>query len=100
MTNKEALIAAVLVSVPDNTLEKALVDNNILGEEDYESDAKKDIEVCAIDVLRSALMLADITEGGYSIRYDRKAIQERIDSISEGLGLSTSAPTVQGVSPW
>lgn len=101
MTNKEALIAVCMVAVPDASVEKALIDNDLIGDDEYSIDAKEEIDLCAIDVLKGTLALADITEGGYSVRYDRKAIQARIDAIMTDLDIAVSTePTIDGASPW
>jgi carbamoylphosphate synthase large subunit len=101
MTNKEALIAVCMVVVPDLSVEKALIDNDIIGEDEYSVDVKEEIDLCAIDVLKGTLALADITEGGYSVRYDRKAIQARLDQLMAALDIAVSTePTIDGASPW
>lgn len=104
MTNKEALVAALQVSVDDNTLEKALLDNDITGSAVYDKTKAADIDLCAINVLQSILATADVSEGGYSVRYDRTAIQARLQYLARLRGvtdmLNNMNPSVKAVSPW
>ncbi len=78
MTNKEALIAVLRVSVPDNTLEKALADQEVTAAGTYAKANAKSIDLCAIDVLTGLLSEPDISEGGYSIKYERDAVQQHL----------------------
>lgn len=83
MTNKEALVAVLGgFEVPDDTLEKALLDVGIRGAQEYVSDNAEDIDVCAIDILQLLLSVPNVSEGGYSISYDRGAIKERLNFLS------------------
>lgn len=101
MTNKEALIAVLRVSVPDNSLEKAMIDNDVSGNEQYSKSAEKSIDLCAIDVLQGLLSEPDVSEGGYSINYDRDAVKERLAYLSEKNDLVDQLkPTVKARSLW
>lgn len=87
MTNKEALIAVVRVSVPDNSLEKAMIDNSVSATTDYTSTEAESIDKCAIAVLEGLLSDPDVSEGGYSINFDRKAVQDRISILKSKYGI-------------
>lgn len=101
MTNKEALLAVVQTSVPDNSVEKALVDAEIVAGEQYSPSQMKEIDLCAIELLRGLLSTPDISEGQYSIKLDRKAVQERLGYLEGKHGLSSSSqPRISGVSIW
>lgn len=82
MTNREALEAVLQVDVDRITVEKAMIDVGIDPEDTYGSSLKKKIDGCAVSILQGILSRPDITEGGYSVKYDRSAIQARIDSIN------------------
>jgi hypothetical protein len=82
MTKKEALIAALQISVEDATLEKALIDNDVIGSETYTKSNATTIDLCAIEVLQGILSIPDVTEGGYSVKYDRAAVQARLTYLS------------------
>jgi hypothetical protein len=101
MTKKEALIAVIRVNVPDNTIEKAMIDNDVTGSQTYSKSSEKEIDICAIAILKGLLSEPDVTEGGYSIRYDRAAVEKQIGYLSEKHGLTdTAAPTVTGRTVW
>jgi hypothetical protein len=94
MTNIAALQAVLMVSVPDNTLSKALLDAELTESDTYTSDNRLIVEACAVDILKSLLTTPNISEGGYSISFDRNAIQVRLGQ------LTGAKPTIKGVRPW
>lgn len=104
MTNKEALIAAVSFSVPDNMLEKALLDRTLTGASTYTSANAEKVDMCVIDLLQRVLSEPDVTEGGYSIRFDRKAVEARLLYLARKYDqtgiLNQLTPTVTGKSVW
>ena len=104
MTNKEALIAVLRVSVPDNTLEKALLDQGVTGASTYSAASAQIIDLCAIDVLVGLLSEPDVSEGGYSIRYDRKAVEQQVLFLAKKHNvtavLNQLKPTVTSRSVW
>jgi hypothetical protein len=101
MTNKEALVGVVRVSVPDHSLEKAMIDNDVTGGSTYVKLNEKSIDLCAIDVLQGLLSEPNVSEGGYSISYDRKAVLDRLNYLNQKHGLVDAAkPTVTSKSPW
>lgn len=99
MTKRDALLGVLQVSVPDIAIDKALVDNNIDGRDGYSSANAKSIDLVAIDILQGLLTAPDVTEGGYSIRYDRSAIQQRLSYLSQKHGIG-SGPTVRRANVW
>lgn len=78
MTNKEALLAVLRISVPDNSLEKALTDREVTGGSTYTKDNAKNIDLCAIDIFQGLLTEPDVSEGDYSIKFDRDAVKEHL----------------------
>jgi hypothetical protein len=99
VTNKEALIANVGFSVPDNMVEKAMIDNDVTGTTEYAKDAAESIDLCTIPILKRVLSEPDVSEGGYSIRFDRASVEKRLESLLEENDMSTG-PTVTGKSVW
>lgn len=96
MTNKEALIAVLMVEVPDNSAEKALIDEDIIGEDEYDSSMSEEIDFCAIELLKGLLSSADVSEGGYSTRLDRKAIETRLSFLFGKYGMeNTLKPSIR-----
>ncbi len=78
MNLKEALISAVNVPAADSVLEKALIDNDLNGTDSYTKDSAGAIDKIAIDVLLAAWVTPDVSEGSYSVKYDRNAIKSRL----------------------
>lgn len=101
MTNKAALVAVLQVSVPSDSADKVLLDAGIDGTATYSKDDASAIDLAAIDVLQGLLSTPDVTEGGYSIHFDRNAVQARLQYLCNKNGVSNpGAPVVKGVSPW
>lgn len=99
MTNKEALVAVVQVSVADNVLLKALLDQNIPSTDTYASANASSIDLAAISVLEGLLSTPNVSEGGYSVSYDRAAIEGRIKALYQKNGLSAPGkPSVRDAS--
>ena len=99
MTNKEALIANVGFSVPDNMVEKAMIDNDVTGATTYTSADAESIDLCTIPILKLVLSMPDVSEGGYRINFDRASAQKRLDDLLEDYEI-TKGPTVTGKSVW
>jgi len=104
MTIKESLIAALGMPADDMLVDKALIDNELTGTAAYTKDMALQVENAAIDILLSLKSQPDVSEGGFSVRYDRKAIDERIAFLAKKNGrddiISANVPTVKGISPW
>lgn len=99
MTNKEALIAALQTSVEDATLDKVLIDLDVVGSDTYSKVNATAIDKCAIEVLQGILSMPDVSEGGYSVKYDRKAIEARLSFLSQKTGVADpSKPTINDAS--
>lgn len=86
MTNKEALVAVCQVSVDDNVLEKALADQDVTAADTYASSGSDSINKAAIDVLEGVLSRANVSEGGFSESFDRKAIENRLKILYSKTG--------------
>lgn len=78
MTNKEALVAVLRINVPDNSLEKAMIDRGVTAADTYDKANERNIDLCAVDVLHGLLSDPNVSEGGYSISFDRDAVQQRL----------------------
>jgi hypothetical protein len=104
MTKKEALVATLQVSVPDISLEKAMIDQAITGTDVYASTDEKDIDLCAIKILQGLLAVPNISEGGMSISYDREGIQAVLLLLAKKHSISEVVnqykPSVTGKSVW
>lgn len=104
MTKQEAVVATCQASVPSNSIQLALTNRGLNGTDPYMAADQTDIELASIDVLYGLLSTPDITEGGYSIKFDRSSIQARLLFLAKKNNataiVSALAPTVTGRSPW
>ena len=96
MTNKEALVATLQANVPDNSLEKALADRAVVSAAIYGPTQTAGVEQAAMDILWGVLTSADVSEGGYSVRYDRAAIKSRLIFLAKKYG---AADILAGINP-
>lgn len=79
MTIKQALIATISIQGVDNNLiEKALVDNDLNGSENYSKSVKSKVEIAAIGALFSAMHTANVSEGGFSVSFNYEAAKQTI----------------------
>lgn len=80
MTNKEALAAKIVATVPDNTLEVALIDGAVDPAATYTAADAKAIELVAIEVLYSLFTAEDVSEGGYQVSHPDflRKVKERL----------------------
>ena len=106
MTKKEALLATCQASVPDGSLDLALINRGLLGTDAYTLNDQKDVELAAIDVLYGMLTAPDIQEGGYSISHPDfyRKIQARVLQLAQKWNrtdiIGALTPTITGASPW
>jgi len=103
MTNKERLISILGFSPESNALEGEMLDVGISGTDSYETKNGLVLKKCAIKIMEILLSTADTTNSvsGFTIRYDRAAIEKRIVLFKTELGLiDESQPFIKSVSPW
>lgn len=108
MTNKQALAAKVACPVPDETLEVALIDNEVNGATTYSFAEKENIEWATISVLKTIVTQPDIVEGGYSLSHPDwlAKVKERLSQLATDLGdtdtlaMLDETPTVKGKTVW
>lgn len=108
MTNKAALIATLQVSVPDPSVDLALINAVIDGTATYTVAMQEQIEKTAIPLLYGLFTSPDISEGGYSISHPDflRKVKERLLYLAKKYGMDdliselNPKPTVTGVSPW
>lgn len=91
MTNKEALTAVLEgLTFSDLALNKALLDRQVVGTEDYSAADSKNIDLCAIDLLYALYTRPDISEGDVSISHPDflRKIEARLLSLARKHGVS------------
>lgn len=88
MTNSEATIAVITIpGYSVDGVEKALLDNGLVGTDTYVIANEKAIDYAAIEVLYGMLALASVSEGGYSIGYSTEGILVRLGILNNKYGL-------------
>jgi hypothetical protein len=105
MTIKEALIAELQIpGVDDALISKVLADADLSEDALYTGAMAVKVRSAAIEALLSVWTIANISEGGYSISYDRNAIKSRLLFLAGLAGrqdiIKQLTPTVTGKRPW
>lgn len=100
MTIKEALKATINFPLPDNVLDKALIDAGLEGTADYSADINRDVDICGSGLLFILLTSGNISEGDYSISLpERSNLMALYGQICRKWGvqdLLNVKPTVKG----
>lgn len=81
MTIKEALKSTVDYPLPDDRIEKALIDAGLSGDATYTQTNEKDVDVCMIGLLLTICTTGSISEGGYSISMSDKDSLLKVRSL-------------------
>lgn len=68
MTIKEALISTVNFKLPDNRIEKSLIDAALNGEAIYSKESEKAVDLCMAGLLLTLATTADVQEDDVSIK--------------------------------
>lgn len=55
-----------------------MLDRDIIPGDEYKKENAEAIDLCAIELLAGLLAEPDISEGGFSVKYDRNAIKDRL----------------------
>ncbi len=103
MTIKEALTSTVNFSLPDNRVEKALIDADLIGTADYDKTAEKAVDLCMAGLLLTLMTSADVTEDDVSIKLPGREfiLKTRQALIDKWAPVEVVAkPTVKQVNFW
>jgi hypothetical protein len=97
MTIKKALISTVNFTIPDDRIEKALIDADLDGNAIYDKTAEKAIDLCMAGLLLTLMTSADITEDDVSIKLpERSQLAKVRDALLDKWGLiKVARPTVK-----
>lgn len=106
LTNKKSLIAAIAFNypIPDDAIEKALIDSDIDGDGNYTKVDEKQIDLCAAGLIVGILTGAtSMSEGGFSISMsDREALRKTRSFLLLKWGeadiMDTSVPKISDAS--
>ncbi|GAO43792.1 DUF6706 family protein [Flavihumibacter petaseus] len=106
MTVKEALIAEIAMSVDDMLVDKTLVDHGVYENRTYTKELSETIGKASIDILLSIWTMPDVSEGGYSVKYNRDAVKSRLLFLAGKYGRTditdqlNPKPTVTSKTVW
>ncbi len=102
MTNKERLISLLGFAPPSNSAEAALIDIGLTETDTYIVGNLDSVKRAAIEVMKVLLTTADTgnAQTGFSIKYDRAAIEKRIAQLEDELDVVVDKPTIKGIHPW
>jgi hypothetical protein len=103
MTIKEALTSTVNFSIPQNRIEKALIDAALDGSADYAKANEQAVDTCMAGLLLTLITSADVTEDDVSIKLPSRDVlmKVRTSLIDKWAPVVTEAkPTVKRVFLW
>lgn len=89
MTNKEALISMLPVSLPDNLIEKTFDEKGLASANTYSSAIEKDLDMVYLELLRFTLSQPQLSEGGLSLTIDKVWIKKEIKRIEKKYNIYT-----------
>lgn len=101
MTQLEALRSVIGVNYPfdDNMYDKALIDQGLVGTDDYAAGNAKSIDLAVVGLIPTLIAACDIKEGGYSVTVaDRTALLKLRSLLLAKYGLSDNSATVTDAS--
>lgn len=104
MTITQALTAAVQVPGIDSlTLEKACIDADLAGADPYEKSIEKEVDLAAVNVLRSLVVTSE-QEGGFAYSVSPEFLKNRISFLLAKWGVAdeatSSQPKIRSVNRW
>lgn len=99
MTKKEAFIRVVQVGIDDKTAEMAMIEAGISPEDNFAAGGLKELEIAAIPVLQSLMVISSESEGSQSESRNLKGIEQRLLFIAEKHGLTEIIDCLKGSVP-
>ncbi len=99
MTKKEAFIRVVQVGIDNKTAEMALIEAGISPEDNFATGGMEELEIAAIPVLQSLMVISSESEGGQSESRNLKGIEQRLLFIAEKHGLTEIVDAIKGSVP-
>jgi len=101
MTNKERLLAFLGFQPEANAAEAVLADVELLPTDTYQTSNLSKVRLAAISLIETLLTTPNVSNSttGYSVSYDRSAIERRLSILKMDAGL-ISGPTIKAVNKW
>jgi hypothetical protein len=88
-------LAGFSIEVSSAALAMLLVDNDLIEGDEYSKDNAPKVKSAMLGKLSELLAMPDVTEGGFSLKWDRSAVQAYCNQLRTDLGLvSSSQPVV------
>lgn len=99
MTNRERLKGLIGFEPSEESIEGSMADLSVDGDLTYSVTALPSLKKAAIEVLKTLLSAADITnENGFTHKYDRNAVLKRIAALEEEENPTDSIPKIRNKS--
>lgn len=96
ITNRQALLGFFDFELPTDLVEKVITDNGIQDEAVYTASNAELIETGVIDICGSLILLDSYGEGGLSMKYNKKAIDQLRNSLIDKWDLGETKGSTQG----
>ena len=93
MTKKEMLTALMMVSVSAIIIDKALIDADVNGDEEYTKEAVSEIDAAEFEVLKVIISRPDISEGDLTIKQSIEGVKLRLQYLAKKLGRESELTT-------
>ena len=83
----QAKLSRYNIDLTDTELDAAIVDQGLVPTDQYASSVSKSTLKVVASVIPELLLAPDITEGGYSIKYDKTAVLAYYNLLCSQLGI-------------
>lgn len=82
-----AKLARYNIDLSEAELDAAIVDQGLVPTDEYSASASHKTKLVIVEVIPGLLVVPDVTEGGYSVKFDRAGIMAYYRLICSELGI-------------
>ncbi len=82
-----ATLSRYNIELSEAEIDAKLIDQDLTPTDPYSASASRSINLAIVSVIPELLLAPDITEGGYSIKFDRGAVMKFYSWLCSELGL-------------
>lgn len=101
MTISEAVQTMFTFQVDQSLIDKALVDQGLSGDTDYDKSLRKNVDLVAVELCETLITKASFREGGLSQNFDPKQLETMRKRILRKYGLDDDGEgTITAVRVW
>jgi hypothetical protein len=101
LTRKEAILAPFDFPVPDNLVEKVMVDRELKGDANYVLADKETVELCTADLCGLLVKYASEKEGEFATTFDTGKMKElRAEILNKYGEADTTTGAINAKSVW